>query len=357
MKETIDALLEADALALHYRQPLEPVDGHDVPVYPPTYPPARDGTGHRHDTPYTVNSLRDGTLVATLDSIPSQANRMESCFGEGRPLEAFVPAIGVAAGGRTERATDLGHRIADAAMRASPLWDEIREAFAAYDGGDPVPVARLCPTALIYGAWDSRETRVKIPRLVRSEVMATDVDVFTRSVQFQGGFTQDDLGIADKDWQAARRDQKSPAARAGFAATPAVNQHGGVLVRGRIVQSAAVHLGALSEVGGRANSEQLSRYLLCLTLAALLDDHGGRDYSLRAGCWLAPEGKAQAVLVKRDGDRSSVSLDYDGLVDELGRLAGEVRGEPLSIPCGEERIEAFDGNRAAALLKAKDDGE
>ena len=355
MKDTIDALLQADALALHYRQRLEPVDGRDVAVYPPTYPPPRDGTGHRHDTPYTVNKLRDGTLVATLDTIPSQANRMESCFGESMPLEPFVPAIGVKAGGRTARATELGHRIADAAMRASSLWSDIREAFTAYDGGDPVPVARLCPTALIFGAWDSRDTRVKIPRLVRSEVLATDVDVFTRSSQFRGTFTQDDLGIADGAWRAARAGQKSPAARAGFAATPAVNEHGGVLVRGEIVQSAAVHLGALSGIGQRANNEALSRYLLCLTLAALLDDHGGRDYTLRAGCWLVPIGQADVTLVKRDGDRNAVSLDCGELLEELGELVKEVRAEPLRIPCGKPRIKAFDGKRAAELLKAKDD--
>ena len=214
MNETIDALLDADALALHYRQRLEPVDGRDVAVYPPTYPPPRGEAGHRHDTPYTVNRLRDGTLVATLDSIPSQANRMEACFGEGGSLEPFVPAIGVTAGGKTARATDLGHRIADAAMRASSLWSEIRDAFTAYDAGDPVPVARLCPTALIYGAWDSRDTRVKIPRLVRSEVVARDVDLLTRSVQFRGTFTQEDLGIAAHDWKGARS-QKSPAGGPG----------------------------------------------------------------------------------------------------------------------------------------------
>ena len=357
MNETIDALLQADALALHYRQRLEPVDGRDVAVFPPTYPTPRGETEHRHGTPYTVNQLRDGTLVAMLDSIPSQANRMECCFGKGKPLDPFVPAIGVAAGGRTERATDLGHRIADAAMRASSLWHDIREAFTAYDGGDPVPVARLCPTALIYGAWDSRDTRVKIPRLVRSEVTATDVDVLTRSVQFRGTFTQDDLGIADKDWRAERRGQKSPAARAGFAATPRVNEHGGVLLRGEIVQSAAVHLGALSEVGRRANSKALSRYLLCLTLAALLDESGGRNYTLRAGCWLVPEGQAHATLVKRDGDRATVSLDYGSLLDELIGLVPEVRAEPLRIPCGEERVEAFDDALADELLKAKEDDE
>lgn len=32
MKETIDALLASDALALHYRQRVEPVDGPEVPV-------------------------------------------------------------------------------------------------------------------------------------------------------------------------------------------------------------------------------------------------------------------------------------------------------------------------------------
>lgn len=114
---------------------------------------------------------------------------MECCFGEGKPLDPFVPAIGVTARGRTARhGSRAPHR--RRALRASSLWREVREAFTAHGGGDPLPVARLCPTALVYGAWDSRDTRVKIPRLVRSEVMATDVDILTRSIQFRESFTQ-----------------------------------------------------------------------------------------------------------------------------------------------------------------------
>lgn len=356
MVDEIDALLNEDSLALHYRQALEPVDGRDVPIFPPTYPAARRDESHRHDTPYTVNPMRDGTLVATLDSVPSQSNRMERCFGKDGPLQHVVPDVRVKAGTTEKHVADLGHRIADAAIRSTCLDEEIRAAFEAYDQGVPTLIARLCPTALIYGAWDSRDTRVKIPRAVRSEVIARDVDVFTRSAQFAGTFSQDELEIPDTHWRPPRRGEKSAAASAGFAQVPAVNEHGGVMVRGEIYQSVAIHLAALAQMG-RDGRDALPPYLLSLALAALLDEQGGRNYILRVGCWLAPASEPAVSLVSRNGRRVDVALDRARVQDWLKKAKEDAEKEPLGIRCDDPKVGTYTLDRAKVLMETADKDE
>ena len=47
-------------------------------------------------------------------------------------------------------ATELPHRLADASIRATRFAGDIRAAFGSFDGGDPVPLARLASTSLVY---------------------------------------------------------------------------------------------------------------------------------------------------------------------------------------------------------------
>src|SRR5438552_14871834 len=62
-------------VALHLKQkllPVESVDGDEGIIYPPTYA----------DIGYNIDTLSDGTRVALIDSVGSQANRMEPIFKE-----------------------------------------------------------------------------------------------------------------------------------------------------------------------------------------------------------------------------------------------------------------------------------
>jgi len=280
---------------------------------------------------------------------------MEGCFGKDGTLRDFVPDVRVVAGAREVRVADLGHRIADAAIRSTCLAEDIHAAFEAYDHGNAGPIARLCPTALIYGAWDSRDTRVKIPRAIRSEVIARDVDVFTRSAQFAGTFSKDELDIPAA-LATARRGQKSPAARAGLVQVPAVNEHGGVMVHGEIYQSVAVHLAALMQMG-RDGREALPPYLLALALAALLDERGGRNYMLRTGCWLAPTGEPRVALVSSSGRRVDFTLDRGRVRGWLKEAREGVAEEPLAISFDEQRVGTYSLERAKALMETADEDE
>ena len=361
----LEELLEENVLALQYRQRLEPVDGRDTAVYPPTYAPPPDGP--RPDTPYPISVLHDGTRVVSLDSIQSQANRMENTFGTDGDLNSFVPKVGVrvrraadpTSSAMAKHVTELGHRIADAAIRATAHAEDIRRAFNAYADADCLPMARLCPTALLYGAWDSRDTRVKIPRLVRAEIVARDVHPLSRPAQYTGAFSREDLGMSEKDWDTKVGRKGSRASVAGYAHSPSDGHgRGGVAVRGEMFQSAVIHLGALSELRRRAVGEELHRYLLCLALAALLDPRGGRDYNLRSGCWLMPDGPPTVTLATRWGERHTLDIEPERPLEWLQEASAAVRRPPVNIDMDTDRFEDFDHDRAReALVEAGKRGE
>jgi CRISPR-associated protein Csb1 len=300
MSTLLNTLIETPRLmAVTFRQQLAPLEGRDVPIFPATYPAPERGT-HRFDTPYTINQMQDGTFVADMDSVQSQANRMEAGFSG--PYADLVPQHQVQAGDHRVLLTDLPHRIADASIRATPLADAIRAAMLAYAEGDATPLAKLAPTSLVYGAWDSRDTHVKIPRAVRSEIRAFDCAIFTRSAQFTGIFSKTDLGLSDAEWKKG--------ADAGFAPTPSVNAHGGVLVRGEIVHTASLLLPALRRYQA-ADEGTLAPYLLGLALTGLV--HAADNYALRSGCWLVAHGAPVWERVSADGAREAWTLEPDAL--------------------------------------------
>ena len=80
------------SVALHLRQSLLPVEGPGSVIFPPTYA----------DVGYNIDELSDGTKLATIDSVGSQANRMEPVFKAARPGEpdnprsSLVPQIEIA---------------------------------------------------------------------------------------------------------------------------------------------------------------------------------------------------------------------------------------------------------------------
>ena len=45
-------------------------------------------------------------------------------------------------------------------------------------------MAKIAPTSLVFGVWDSRDTQAKLPRLIASTVRAFDVKRLKRSAQY-----------------------------------------------------------------------------------------------------------------------------------------------------------------------------
>ena len=321
----------AGPVALTLRQTLLPVEGGDAVIFPPTYA----GIG------YNIDTLSDGTRVATVDSVGSQANRMEPVFEE-EPYAALVPQMTITYGNdKSISILQAGHRLGDALIRSTALGEEANAAFTAFlDTGDAAPIARLAPTSLVFGVWDSRDTQAKLPRIVQSVIRAWDVDKLTRSAQYSPPV---DYAALEAFTEAEQRKQegntKSPLAQRGFVHVPATGEHGGIVVRGDIRRSVTVNLVALRRLGGD-DAPVLRRYVLGLALVAAT---APLDGFLRQGCLLTPDPDVPAswAAVGRDGTRQELALDGDSAL-ALARDAAAAFG------VREGRAVPFDKSRARA---------
>ena len=329
-------------VALTYRQVLEPVAGREAPVHPPTYPVARGKRSGEDDcrAEYTINEIGNGVRICELDTAQSQANRMEASYrGE---LAGVIPRHVVEAGGHRADLTELSHRIADAAIRATGLAGKINGCFEAYAAGDAVPMARLAPTSLVYGTWDSRGTRVSVRRALESRIEANDIVECARSAQYTAVFGQAELGLTNTEWRKG--------SKAGFAPAPATGRPGGLRVRGEIVQSATVVLNVFRGYRMEDGSGLLACYLLGLALGGLLT--GGRRYQLRSGCDLVPAAPARWQAVHADGERRVVEIGRQAVIEELRALAREWSAAAGVKLGGEPEVHRFDPRKAKKMLAA-----
>jgi CRISPR-associated protein Csb1 len=331
-------------VALCLKQKLVPVEGEGGVIFPPTYA----------DIGYNIDTLADGTRVATIDSVGSQANRMEPIFKSAKPgepenpLAKLVPQIDIAYGNeKTVSILEAGHRLGDAVIRSSELKDEAQKAFKLFlDTGDAAALAKLAPTSLVFGVWDSRDTQAKLPRLVQSVIRAWDVDELHRSAQYNPTMDYAALDVfSEEDKQKAEGRAESPLAQRGFVHVPATGAHGGVVARGAIERTVTVNLVALRRLGGE-NAQNLRRYILGLALVAASEPLDG---FLRQGCLLVPDEKAPAAweAVARDGTRAAVALSAAVALDYAG-----VAAEKFGV--GPDRRIAFKKELAQADLKELD---
>jgi CRISPR-associated protein Csb1 len=328
-------------VALTCKQKLVPVEGEGGVIFPPTYA----------DIGYNIDTLSDGTKVATIDSVGSQANRMEPIFKAGKSgepenlLSRLVPQIDIVYGNeKTVSILEAGHRLGDAVIRSSDLKDDAQNAFKLFlETGDASALAKLAPTSLVVGVWDSRDTQAKLPRLVQSVIRAWDVDELRRSAQYNPALDYAALEVfSEEDKQKAEGKAESPLAQRGFVHVPATGAHGGVVARGPIERIVTVNLVALRKLDGE-NSQNLRRYILGLVLVAAAEP---LDSFLRQGCLLVPDEKAPAewTAVAREGSRTSFALSAAVALDYAKAVADK-------FGVGPARRAAFKKERAQADLK------
>ncbi|MCY4408547.1 MAG: type I-U CRISPR-associated RAMP protein Csb1/Cas7u [Rhodospirillaceae bacterium] len=321
----------AGPVALTLRQTLLPVEGSDAVIFPPTYA----GIG------YNIDTLADGTRVATVDSVGAQANRMEPLFEE-EPYAALVPQVTITYGNdRSISILQAGHRLGDALIRSTKLAEEAHDAFSTFlDSGDTAPIARLAPTSLVFGVWDSRDTQAKLPRIVQSVIRAWDVDDLKRSAQYNPPVNYAELGTFTEDEQKKQeRNTKSPLAQRGFVHVPATGEHGGIVVHGEIRRTVTVNLVALRGLSGD-DATVLRRYVLGLALVAAT---APLDGFLRQGCLLTPDPDEPAswAAVGRDGTREALALDPDvalAFAEEAATAFGVREGR--TVPFDKARAKA-----------------
>jgi CRISPR-associated protein Csb1 len=286
------------------REPLMAVEGHDGVIFPPTFAGSEDRT---FKGGYNIDEFPDGKNICLVDTVGSQANRIEPIFGAGE-YAALVPQLVIKAGDRKVSILAAGHRAADAIVRCSVLQAELRAAFKALQAGDAEPLARVAPTSLVFGAWDSRDTQAKAPRLIASTIRAFDVRRLTRSAQFVPASEYVEQGMLDEP--ADEKTRKAYAER-GFIHVPATATPGGVIATGGVRRDATLHLAALRllNASDTAKTGLLRRYVLGLALTAFTHTPSGY---LRQGCSLVldPDRAREQVEVRLDGQRVPLKLSH-----------------------------------------------
>lgn len=366
----------AGPVALHLRQTLLPVEVDGRIVFPPTYA----------DIGYNIDTLMDGTRVATIDSVGSQANRMEPIFKaaptgqEENPLAALVPQIEVALqAGRRLSILDLAHRSADAVVQSSPrLRDLVAQAFQSLKTtGDAGPLCAIAPTSLVFGVWDSRGgTGEKRPRIVRAIIRARGVEPLHAAAQFNSVWKALD-DEQRSQLEAEAKAKKAKLSEKGFADAPAVFRKigqnaakampefrdgapnparrvlGGVVVNGTIERDVTVNLIALRGLRAEPPHEatRVHKYLLGLSLLAATADI---DLFLREGCQLRYAGEDVWHAVPRRGELKRVDLASStarALVLGYARAAAE----PFRSQWPTTLEYAFDIREAKKLLAKKDE--
>ena len=343
--------------ALVIREPLEPVEGRDGVFFPATYAPTEDKKTFLGG--YNIDSFSDGTNVCLVDSVGSQANRIEPLFAKPE-YAGLVPQVSIRAGEKTITLLEAGHRAGDAIVRCSELKGELHGAFKAVLKGNAEPLAKIAPTSLVFGVWDSRDTEAKLPRLVSSTIRAFNVRKLSRSanylVQQQLDYTKEELLPL---WESDKA--KELYSKRGFLNALASASHGGVMLmpNGSVKRDAVLSLAALRrlavvESNGALSTDRtqaLRRYILGLSLVALT---AIQDPYLRQGCNLVPadEGKSRAFeIVHATGKREACAFlpsDPSECVKAAKQYA-EAAAKEFGV--GTNRAVAFDKKLAEKEIK------
>lgn len=333
--------------ALFVREHLQPVEGPDGVLFPATF-----AAGDGFPGGYNIDP-RDGEKnVCLVDSVGSQANRIEPIFMREK-YRHLVPQIVVKAGEKEVSIFEAGHRAGDALWRCSSLQEELQAAFKRLLGGDAEALARIAPTSLVFGVWDSRDTQAKVPRLVASNIRAFNVRKLTRGAVYIPPLDYTELDVfSEEDKAKAEGNNKSPLAQRGFVHNPASNAHGGVIADGGVCRAATLGLAALRHIHAGRDVEKtlvLRRYILGLSLVAFT---APTESYLRQGCMLVldPDQPREFVEVYPDGRRLPCAVTHDMSL-QFATAAADAFG------VGESRTVPFEKERAKRDVKADDGGK
>jgi CRISPR-associated protein Csb1 len=235
-----------------------------------------------------------------------------------------------------------GHRAGDAIVRCSELQEKLQEAFKESLKGNAEPLAKIAPTSLVFGVWDSRNTQEKRPRLVASTIRAFSVHRLTRGAVYLPPVAYVEQGLINSELDKGSG-KDNPLSVKGFKHNPASATHGGVIADGGIRRDATLGLAALRLL--RAGNDQdktraLQRYLLGLSLVALT---ANTSSYLRQGCMLvrnpAKEAGNEFVEVYPTGERKPCSVKHEDALKYAKAVAG-------AFGVGESRTVQFDKERA-----------
>ncbi|WP_395745411.1 type I-U CRISPR-associated RAMP protein Csb1/Cas7u [Prosthecobacter sp.] len=339
--EQFDHYLKADGpAAIVTREPLIPVEGPDGVLFPSTF-----ASGDGFPGGYNIDGDLNGENIALVDSVGSQANRIEPLFAEPEQAE-LVPQVVITAGAKKINLLEAGHRAGDAIVRCSSLQQELQDAFKALLDGNATSLAKIAPTSLVFGVWDSRDTQAKMPRLIASTIRAYNVRKLTRSAQYVPATEYVGNGLLSEATDKAAKDAY---AERGFIHVPATGSHGGIIAKGGIRRDATLAIAALKLITAGSDAEatlKLRRYILGLALVAFTKLPGGY---LRQGTILVsdPDKERKTDEVYANGSRKPFTVTHDEVL-KYAKAAAKDFG------VGESREVPFDAERAKKDLEPKE---
>ena len=378
MTLTLERLREAVAndAAIRRVQRLQPVGGPGDKIFPPTYPPP-DNEKRTNPAPRHVFETRriNGATVwcVLIDSVQSQANRLEEALKAARGDALAFPVIAVDFSG-TEvddiggvTTLDAPHRVFDAIIRDSEFngtrfkETEAGRRLVAAKASNALAVYQLSPTALIFGAWNSTGEGgglgAKFPRCVVSEIVGVGVAMEFKPDARTGepreipsgqrtGSRIDPLGTvrsvrvfkrrgSEDDWTTVESEAEAKQERpvlfsgkkkTGEAGRPALINHGNIrpsvtplgvsvdyALHTFVLSCAALrrlHFGGNSGVGSPTDlAAQTALAALGLAAATGQDRNG---YFLRSRCDLAPDanGSNGFEIVRANGLAEPIEIDF-----------------------------------------------
>ncbi|MBI5770292.1 MAG: type I-U CRISPR-associated protein Cas7 [Verrucomicrobia bacterium] len=397
MSKTLDlATLQSavrSSAAFRCRRRLQPAGGPGDKVFPPTFAGAVYAVEQRRVVGEDGKILPEPKTCVVLDTVQSQANRMEQALQEaidgGRiaiPVlkvdfsawsptgsksadEKFIDDVG------TITSLQVPHRLADAILRDSQTQDgtpfrksEKGKALNTVSQRNATALYQLCPTALIFGMWDSTGPKgglgAKFERAMVSEVVGVGATV--QETHKARGVRRDPLEIrkavpilraADKSWSIAEPKTKGVDAPSSInhGSVPFDSDNAGTTIEyaEQVTTLSLIVLrrlcfptnGAPTSEVDMAGRTVLAALGLC---AATLAFESG--LALRSRCLIWPEDAMIWELLAKPGDKpETFSLSSDEAIALL--QAAVVAAEKAKLEWEEAAIPLFPQPKLAELVR------
>ena len=373
----IKEALSGNAAAFRSVTEYQPAGGPGDKIFPPTYEGGSYATELRYIDGEEVNCV-------LLDSVQSQANRMElALLEEWESGKAPLPVITVDFTGadlpKPFRVTSLDapHRIADALLRDSELDGVMFRQSVTGKRLDTLgprngtALFELCPTALVFGMWDSTGPRgglgVKFQRALVSEIVGFHAQQGKKtSSRLDPAQILRDAGpvyrTKDGDWtleQAESGERNSRGVRpseVNHGNIPPTITDGGFTIS-KAVQTTVLSLPALRRLrfpinGANPDSQAdlAARTVLAslaLFAAALVREQGA---DLRSRCLLCPTAPAVWELLARPGEEPR-KFDFPGeqALTVYQQAVDEARG--AGLPWLEQELVLKPSSQLLALVR------
>lgn len=391
----------AEGAALRRRQRLQPVGGPGDKIFPPTYPGEGRNAPPRHVYERRRLNGRDVWCVL-IDSVQSQANRLEECLLEairdGLPIPYVEVDFSNAQLNGITRITSLDapHRVYDAIFRDSLLTGQengesepfmesgVGQRLAGASAEDASALLEISPTALLFGAWHSTGQGgglgAKFARCLVSEIMGIDVpvdelvnqrtgEINARTAGRRTGSRIDPLGVLRKvdvfkgesGWSTTEEDAGGNAKQV----RPSEINHGNIVPSVQILGVTCDHaehtfvlsFAALRRLRfGGSEKDVAGRNLLAALGLVALTEQDARGYALRSRCDLVCDGKTSLERVHPDGATKDIPIDraaahelYKSAFENAQNAGFKLSAEPLRLTPQPKLVEIVRRSQQLAL--------